>query len=257
MVDPERATSFGTIAQDYDRLRPSPPPEAVDWLLPAGCGVAVDLAAGTGLLTRELEPRVQEVIAVEPDERMRAVLAARSPQVRTLEGVGEAIPLPDACADAVLVSSAWHWMDPARAVPEIARVLRDGGRVGLIWTRRDPEVDWVREIDLLRLHEPPGETAARAFRGRDVVLPPGSAFEHVTTASFAHTRPMALDDLVAMSGTYSAVITADPATRAAGLAAARAAIEARFPGAATIDVPIRAVCWRADRVPRSVRAGRS
>ncbi len=238
-----RATSFGTVAQDYDRLRPSPPAEAVDWLLPAGCGVAVDLAAGTGLLTRELAARVPDVVAVEPDERMRAVLANRSPQIRVLDGVGEAIPMPDASADALLVSSAWHWMDPSRAEPEIARVLRDGGRFGLIWTRRDREVDWVRELDRRRSYEPPRETAAR-------VLPTSTAFTNVATASFTFTRPMEPDDLVALLGTYSGVITADATERAAGLAAARSALDERFPGAAAIDVPMRAVCWRADRMSR-------
>ena len=135
--------SFGAVAGEYDRLRPSPPPEAVDWLLPARRDVVVDLAAGTGLLTRALAGKVGHVIAVEPDERMRSVLQARSGSVEVLAGRGEAIPLPDASADAVFVSSAWHWMDPDRAVPEIARVLRDGGRFGVIWTGRSPHIEWL------------------------------------------------------------------------------------------------------------------
>ena len=64
-----------------------------------------------------------------------------------MEGRGESIPLPDAAADAVFVSTAWHWMDHEQAVPEAARVLRDGGRLGLIWTSRDREVDWLRELE--------------------------------------------------------------------------------------------------------------
>ena len=134
--------SFGAIADDYDRLRPQPLAEAVDWLLPDDCRAAVDVGAGTGLLTRALANRVAQVTAVEPDPRMRAVLRTRSPGVRVLAGTGEAIPLPDASVDGVFVSSAWHWMDPDRAVPEIARVLRDGGRLGVIWTSRDRESGW-------------------------------------------------------------------------------------------------------------------
>lgn len=80
--------SFGAIAVDYDRLRPAPPDAAVDWLLPDRCQVAVDLAAGTGLLSRALAGRVAQVIAVEPDHRMAAVLRARSPQIRVVEGRG-------------------------------------------------------------------------------------------------------------------------------------------------------------------------
>ena len=89
--------------------------------------MAVDVGAGTGLLSRALARKVPRVVAVEPDERMGAVL--RGPVARrrgVVPGRGEAIPLPDAGADGVFFSSAWHWMDPERAVPEIARVLRDG-----------------------------------------------------------------------------------------------------------------------------------
>src|SRR5258708_1913356 len=136
--------SFGAIAENYDRLRPSAPPQAIDWLLPERRQVVVDLGAGTGLLTRAVVGKAGHVIAVEPDERMRAVLAARSPGVEVLAGRGEDIPLPDASADVVLVSSAWHWLDPALAVPEVARILRDGGRLGVICTSRDRSADWLR-----------------------------------------------------------------------------------------------------------------
>src|ERR1700752_3496920 len=120
--------SFGSIAEDYDGLRPQAPQQAVDWLVPSGCPVAVDVGAGTGLFTRTLVDRAAQGIAGEAGDRQREVLTARSPGVRVVEGSGESIPLPDASADAVFVSSAWHWMDPERAFPEIGRVLRDGGR---------------------------------------------------------------------------------------------------------------------------------
>ena len=77
-VNDQRATSFGSVAASYDRVRPGPAPDAVDWLVPAGCAVAVDLAAGTGLFTRALQSRAEHVVAVEPDRRMRDILAARS-----------------------------------------------------------------------------------------------------------------------------------------------------------------------------------
>ena len=113
----ERSGSFGAIAEDYDRLRPLPRRRrSTGWSRP-GCQVAVDVAAGTGLLTRALAARVPEVIAVEPDDRMRGVLSERTPGVRALSGYGEAIPLPDESADAVFVSSAWHWMDESARHP--------------------------------------------------------------------------------------------------------------------------------------------
>jgi len=247
--------SFGAIAENYDRLRPGPPEAAVEWLLPEHCQAVVDLAAGTGLLTRVLAAKVTQVVAVEPDERMAAVLRARSPGVRVMQGRGEAIPLPDASADGVFVSSAWHWMDPDRAVPEIGRVLRDGGRFGVIWTGRDREVDWVREAGrLLRAATagPDAEDGAPPRSGRrEVMLPDAGLFGIGGTRSFRFTRPMPISDIVDMLGTYSGAITASPERRAAGLAEVRAGLERRFPGAREIDVPMRSWCWRADRAGRA------
>jgi SAM-dependent methyltransferase len=242
--------SFGSIAEDYDELRPQAPQEAVDWLVPTGCEVAVDVGAGTGLFTRTLVGRVAQVIAVEPDARMRKVLAARSPGVRVVEGRGESIPLPDAAADAVFVSSAWHWMDHQRAVPEIGRVLRDGGRLGLIWTSRDREVAWVNDLDLLPGQDTSrAESADRIRRRLAFDLPEPRIFHNVARETFRFVRTMTVDHVVAMLGTYSRAIIASPDDRAHGLAQARAALEARFPGSDTIDIPMRAWCWRADRMP--------
>jgi SAM-dependent methyltransferase len=249
--------SFGAIAADYDRLRSGPPEAAIDWLVPAGCQVAVDLGAGTGLLSRALARLVPRVIAVEPDERMAAVLRSRDPVIEVRQGRGEAIPLPDASADGVFISSAWHWLDPDRALPEIGRVLRDGGRFGVIWTGRDRQVDWVRDLDSLVRERGPADAAADATgaapptaRRREITLPDTGLFKNVATASFRFTRAMTTDTIVDMLATYSRVITASPEDRAAGLARARAALEQRFPGAEEIEVPMRSFCWRADRADR-------
>jgi SAM-dependent methyltransferase len=263
-VNQERATSFGNVAESYDQVRPGPPPEALDWLVPAGCEVAVDLAAGTGLFTRALLGRASRVIAVEPDDRMREVLARRSPEVDVLAGWGESMPLRNESAAAVFVSTAWHWLDTERAVPEIARVLRPGGRLGVIWTSRDRTADWVAELDLLRL---PGirERAAaggmprttdqvreKLEREHTVTLPDGSPFTGAETASFFFTRTVTVDELVAWLATNSAFITASAADRAAGLDRCRAALldrtEGRTGDAAAVELPMRSWCWRAGRM---------
>ena len=241
----ERATSFGEIAAEYDRLRPPPSPHAVDWLLPSGCRIAVDLAAGTGLFTRSLAARVGSVIAVEPDARMRAVLSSRSPGIAVLDGTGEAIPLGDATADAVCVSSAWHWMDQERAGAEVARVLRPGGRFGVIWTSRDREVPWLQELDRIHGAATADPVVQDGRRHRAVTVADG-LFTRVETASFSYARRMAVDDVVDMLTTYSGYITASAAERAAVLEKGRAVVESHFGGAREIDVPIRSWCWRAD-----------
>jgi SAM-dependent methyltransferase len=247
----ERAQSFGAIAEDYDRLRPSPGAEAIAWLLPANCQVVVDVAAGTGKMTRALLKRVPTVYAVEPDDRMRAVLASRSPEVIALAGTGEAIPLPDASADAVYVASAWHWLDPARAFPEISRVLKDGARFGVLWTSRDRDIEWVRDLDRTP-HEPPwdGSAEVRHRQRRAAGLADAPGFAGRATASFGFTRRMSVDDVVEMVATYSAVITAPAEVRERLLTTTREKLTRRFPGAREIDLPMRTWCWRADRVSR-------
>src|SRR5919202_1077240 len=130
-MDPLAERAFGTRADDYERHRAGWPAEAVERAL-AGAGAAaestvVDLAAGTGKLTRELVPRVARVIAVEPSGEMRRELAARVPEAEVLDGAADRMPLGDASADAVLVGEAFHWFARAEAVVEIGRVVPPGG----------------------------------------------------------------------------------------------------------------------------------
>jgi SAM-dependent methyltransferase len=144
------AQGFETSAPAYERARPSYPPEATaDLVAQLGIGPArtvVDLAAGTGKLTRLLLPTGADVVAVEPLAGMRAQLHAAVPNVEVLEGTAEAIPLPDRAADAVVVGQAFHWFDGERALAEIHRVLRPGRGLGLMWNVRDRTVDWVRRL---------------------------------------------------------------------------------------------------------------
>ncbi|MGV0624227.1 SAM-dependent methyltransferase, partial [Mycobacterium kansasii] len=145
-----------------------------------------------------------------------------------------------------------HWMDPERAVPEIGRVLRDGGRFGLIWTSRDRDVDWVRDLDLLPGDERTEADAPERFRQlhENVTLPDPQIFHQVAREAFTFVRTMRLDDVVGMVGTYSRIITASPDDRERRLANARAVLRERFPAADSIDVPMQSRCWRADRMPR-------
>ena len=152
MTDPrrERSLSFGSQAAAYERGRPSYPPEAVDWLLaPTDTWVArdvLDLGAGTGKLTTRLVERGLTVIAVDPIAEMLEMLRTALPDTPALLGSAEQIPLPDNAVDAVLVAQAWHWFDPERAVAEIARVLRPGGRLGVLWNTRDERSGWVKDF---------------------------------------------------------------------------------------------------------------
>jgi SAM-dependent methyltransferase len=248
-----RRLSFGSVAEDYDRYRPSPPPQALDWLIPGSAEAILDLAAGTGLVTRELIGRARRVVAVEPDERMRAVLAARCPEAEVLAGRGEDIPLPGASVDAVVISAAWHWLDPALAVPEITRVLRPGGHLGVLWTSRDDRAPWVAEFNALAREsreadrpegEHGGDPAARRRRRR-VEFPPGTPLSPPEERLVEFSVPMSRDELAGLLGTYSGIITLEPRQRAEFSERVRSFLD-RQPWH-EVDVPLICRCLRSTR----------
>ncbi len=146
-LQPERALSFGSAAKLYDDARPSYPTEFVRWALTdlPDPPKVLDLAAGTGKLTRVLHEFVTDVVAVEPDPGMREQFAASSPDIPILEGRDHSIPLPDSSVDAAFVAQAWHWFDAAAASAEILRVLRPGGVLVIAWNVKDDSVSWVRD----------------------------------------------------------------------------------------------------------------
>ena len=146
---------------------------AVEWVLQSRGGTAADIGAGTGALTRRLQERADHVVAIEPDLRMLEVLKSRSPDLWAVQGWAEHLPIRSGSLDAVTISSAWHWMDPDLTLAEIARVLRSGGVLGVIWNGADRSVEWVAE--LLGSRDPsPGERD-RGNRHR-FELPPQSPF---------------------------------------------------------------------------------
>jgi SAM-dependent methyltransferase len=132
---------FGRSPDAYERGRPDYPAAAIDWLceaLEAGpTSTVVDLAAGTGKLTRRLVGRAGTVVAVEPIPEMAAKLRELVGGVEVLQGTAEEMPLPDSSVDSVTVAQAFHWFDQDRAIAEIHRVLRPSGRLGLMWNHRD------------------------------------------------------------------------------------------------------------------------
>lgn len=253
-----RARSFGAAAADYHRARTGYTEDDVAWALGLSDGRTaarlrvLDLAAGTGRLTLALLAAgvgaggaVGTVYAVEPDPGMRAEFARQVPPglVRLHDGTAEAIPLPDASVDAVVVGSAFHWFDPSRALPEIARVLRPGGTLTALWTQPDEDVDWVRAYRRAARNalaaatgqetEPEREPEPDRYAGqRHLDIPASPLFSDSERRQTVHLETTTRADLATAIGTYSDVLVADPAGRRAALLAVVAELDRLLPAGA-------------------------
>ncbi len=264
-----RAGSFGGVASHYERYRPGPPVAAVDWFLPTRVARVVDLGAGTGALTRLLIDKAEEVVAIEPDDRMRSVLTKELLGVRAVIGRGESMPIPDSCADAVLASSSWHWMDPIPTIREVARVLVPGGILGALWSGPDPEGPFmVQARALLAEQSHDGADAAVLGEGDGDVgefaslivgdalrptfgfeIPPGVPFDQPEHEVFTWDVALNTDELIGLLGTFSSIINMPDDRRERVIAEARRLLRELLgvEGDATVDVAFRADAWRSRR----------
>jgi len=217
------ARGFSRSADAYDRARPDYPPAAVAWLaerlgLRPGRTV-VDLAAGTGKLTRPLAATGAEVVAIEPVAEMRARIGDAA--ARALDGTAEAIPLRDASADAVTVAQAFHWFDGPAALAEIHRVLRPGGALALVWNRRPLEDPVHAAIErIIAPHR--GDAPAHRSGAWRAAFDATTLFGPLEERTFTHSRPHDADALADRVGSTSFVAALDDGPQADVIAAVRA-----------------------------------
>ena len=237
MIEPDerrsRGRSFDRAARDYEQGRPEYPVEAIDWwathgALPPG-GRVLDLAAGTGKLTRGLVGRGCRVVAVEPLPNMRAEFAAvpALAGIEVLDGSAEAIPLADASVDAVFVGQAFHWFDPPPALVEIARVLRPGGGLGLVWN--DDALDGAPEWVLLahgRKADAGSELVRRGVDASVANVVSAAQFGTIERAEFRWSLITTPSEALASIASRSYVITLPDDERRALLAELAAALDA-------------------------------
>jgi SAM-dependent methyltransferase len=269
----KRSGSFGHVASDYERYRPGPPAAAVDWILSSGRPKRiVDLGAGTGALSRLLVERADEVIAIEPDDRMRAVLVEEVPRARAVAGKGESMPIPNGHVEAIIAATSWHWMDPIPTLSESARVLVPGGILGAIWIGPDPEGAFLKQASSLlgggsssadpgpdspedSSHDQTESELARVMIAEadrpDPVLeiPGGLPFDPPEHQVFRWDIALTADDLIGLLGTFSWIITLPDETRDRVKAEARRLLTEvlGMDGDATVDVAYRSDAWRARR----------
>lgn len=179
---------------------------------------------------------------------MLTVLASRSPGVAAVRADAEHLPLAARTIDAVLVASAWHWMDTGRTVSEMGRVLRPGGVLGVLWSGPDRSVEWVGQLLGHRDPWPTGPVTSQD--GHRVELPPGSPFGHLETRLIRWTSVITQEALVGLAGTYSSVITLPPDRQADEIERIRGwlAVSPELRGRTDIEMPMGCRCWRAVRL---------
>ena len=235
------ATSFGQVADIYDRSRPAYPAEAVAWMLPPDARDVLDVGAGTGKLTAMLTASGRSVTAIDPDPLMLQKLQGRLPGIPTLVGTAESIPLPDASANAAVFGQSWHWVDPPVASRELGRVLRPGGTLGLIWNIRDAAVPWVAELAEV-MH---GSAAEELLAGGDPMV--GEPFGPLDRELFRWANPISIDGLVDLVSSRSYIIGLDERERTAVLERVRELALAVADRSGALDLPYVTHAYRTGR----------
>jgi SAM-dependent methyltransferase len=245
---------FDSAVEAYDRARPSYPPDAVAWLV-EHCRIdpdrrVLDLAAGTGILTRLLVPTGAAIVAIEPVAGMRAALRTHLPDVPTLAATAEALPLADGSLDAVTIAQAFHWFDATRAFAELRRVLRVGGRAGLIWNARERSVGWVDRLWSIMDRVEKRAPWRDHERWSDSALGERAGFGPLHEETFHHRQVLSPEGVVARFASVSHVAVLDEGDREAVLDEIRdlLATDPETAGRDALGLPYRVDAFWCERV---------
>lgn len=216
--------AFDAAAALYERSRPDYPAEAVDLLvrllgLHAG-RTLLDLGAGTGRFSRLAAARGAAVVAVEPAAAM--IRLAGGAGVHAVRAVAEALPIRRHGADAVCAATAFHWFDGRRALGEVHRVLRRGGRLALLWSERDDAVPWVAALSGIVNRREEGWPRYRSGAWRAAFDAARDLFRPLEEAHFHHAHELSPEGVEERVASVSFVAALPEAERAAIRAEVRA-----------------------------------
>jgi SAM-dependent methyltransferase len=248
------ASGFDAEAEVYERSRPSYPPEAVRWLADrleiAPGRTVLDLAAGTGKLTRLLEPLDATLLAAEPVAGMRAQLRRVCPAVPVVAAGAEALPFAAGTLDAIVVAQAFHWFDADAALQEAHRTLAAGGRLGLVWNARDRTADHVDRLWSImdRVEKRAPWRDHEQWRDSAAYLDT-PWFTPMVEATFHHEQQLSPDDVIARFRSVSHVAVLPSREQEAILAEVRAVLDEHpdTRGRELVSIPYRVDAFATER----------
>lgn len=241
------ARSFATGAHRYARLRPGYPEEAARFCAGADRVTVVDVGAGSGKFTGVLAALGHDVVAVEPSAGMREQLARIVPGVRVHAGSAEATGLGEASVDVATFAQSWHWVDPPAASAELARILRPGGAVAMVWNVFDDSVPWLDRYEDAMHSSPLAWARGRDAEDQAAGVAPVGRFGPGARHTVRWTDRMAKRDLLELVTTRSYYLAAPADQQAALVAAVRRSLDRDHPGVGDdeiLDVAYRTVCVR-------------
>lgn len=232
-----RAAGFGGVAQAYAEHRPGYPADAVRWLVGASPGRVLELGAGTGKITGAITALGHDVVAADPSAQMLHQLKQHAPGARAVMSQAERIPLSTSSVDVVVAAQAFHWFDAERALPEIARVIRPGGVLALVWNAADLTVPWVRKVFTMigYLNEGVGDDPVE---GSDL-------FATSDSKVFRHWQQFHRASLMGLVASQSQVASMAPAQRDKILADVGELYDSYGRGHDGMLMPWRSYCYRA------------
>jgi len=235
----QAARSFGAVADAYDRGRPTYPPEAARWLIGGGHARVLELGAGTGKLTEALQGLGHEVIATDPSAAMARLVPSHASEAHLVLARAEELPVADASVDVVVSGQAFHWFNHDVALPEIARVLKPGGTLALVWNMRDERIPWVRRLSkIIESREDMVPIALDALNASEY-------FGEIETETFRIWQPLRRSDLHDLVLSRSTISVLSPEEQQRKLDAVDALYEEYGRGPDGMLLPYLSECYRA------------
>lgn len=231
--------SYASVADLYDRARPSYPAEAVAWMVGPEPRSVLELGAGTGKLTEVLLAAGHRVVATDPLPQMLAKLRERAPGAHTAIATAEGIPIPSRSIDVVVCAESFHWFDHPRALAEITRVLREEGHLALVWNVRDEGIPWVRKLGAI-IGGGAGDETAHAGPVEE-----SETFAAVEEQSFRNWQDLRKDELLDLVRTRSRVATLPEHQREDVLARVASLYDDYGRGPDGMRLPYLTRCYRA------------